>query len=165
MHAVTYDFIGALYTSFKGKKKKHTPMQSWPYSKEYGEAHVFQKYARMLKGIEEFNFLKLIWYPHEAHDTFTLEIMNKDGIRRGTAASYTVEGFNPLGISIVERVEKMEILNLPDTNNLVVPFIGADMFYRTPLIKIKPCTKIVDGIKEASNGWIKPSYLSSGPRV
>ncbi len=116
------------------------------FKKEYNKEGI-------LRGLEEFSHLWLIWGFSENETTEfspTIRPPKLGGNQRvGVFASRSPNRPNPLGISVV-KIEKI----LPNNDILVS---GVDMVSHTPIYDIKPYIPYSDSITEAASGYAKDS--------
>lgn len=148
--------IGIIHTPYK--KDENIPHQAY-LSEKIGEIEVFDKYIEGLKDIEDFSHLILLYRFHKS----TKEYIKKDGKFLETK-NLLVNPFldnnyhgifstrspirpNPIGISIVELLEK---------NKNILKVKGVDMVNKTPLLDIKPYIPRFDNRKNVKiSDWLK----------
>ena len=113
--------------------------------------------ADMLKGLEEFSHLWLIWefskhLDEEGHSRWTPTVRPPrlgGNERKGVFATRSPFRPNPLGLSVV-KIEK--ITEEPGLGP-VIYVLGADLVNNTPVFDIKPYIPYADSIPDAKGGF------------
>ena len=134
--------IGTIYSPLK--KKEEIPCQGYR-SNEVGTINVFKKYEEALTDIEGFSH---IWILYWFHDTKGFQPLVKpflDNKKRGLFATRHFNRPNPIGISVVEILERKG-------NILKVKPI--DVLDKTPLLDIKPYVPKFDQREDVRVGWL-----------
>ncbi len=106
----------------------------------------------MLRGIEEFSHLWLLWVfsetAHEGWHTTVRPPKLGGNTRVGVLATRSPYRPNPIGLTCV-KLEKVE----KTANKCILWVSGADLVSGTPVLDIKPYLKYVDAIEEANDGF------------
>lgn len=146
---ITMKAIGVIHTPMH--EKRETPIQS-ARSKIRGTVEVFPQYVEGLEGIEEFSHIYLLYGFHRSDREFSLKITPflDDQLRGLFTTRYPVRP-NPLGISIVQVIDRQENL---------IHFLGADMLDETPLLDIKPYIPEFDVFNVEKTGWYNHRKIS-----
>ena len=110
------------------------------------EVEVFKEYSSGLKDVETFSHLILIYWLHEALREKLLTYTPHGPDLHGVFATRSPNRPNPIGLCVVELVERRD-------NLLKVK--GLDAIDNTPLIDIKPYIPGIDIISDANSGWTK----------
>jgi len=134
--------IGVIRTPHKDKDK--TPIQPCFAFDFQGEIEVFSEYTDGLKDLDQFSHVYLL-YIFDKEDQVKLNVKPfLQDIKRGIFATRAPCRPNHIGLSIVKLLSIQKNL---------LKFSGADILDATPLIDIKPYTKLFDCIKDTKNGW------------
>jgi tRNA-Thr(GGU) m(6)t(6)A37 methyltransferase TsaA len=134
--------IGVIHTPLI--EKSETPIQS-SRSDIPGTVEVFPQYLEGLDGIENFSHIYLLYGFHRAEPEISLKIQPfLDDQSHGIFATRYPCRPNPLGLSVVQLIERRE--------NLLY-FKGADMLDETPLFDIKPYIPEFDIFAVDKTGW------------
>jgi len=135
--------IGIIHTPYKDKKE--IPSQGYK-SDKIGEVKIFSEFEEALKDIEYFSHIYLIYYFHKATGYELLAQPFLDDQKHGVFATRYYNRPNPIGISIVELIErKRNILRVKQV----------DMLDGTPLLDIKPYIPQFDQRINVEIGWLK----------
>ena len=135
--------IGIIHTPYKDKKE--IPCQGYK-SDKIGEVKIFSEFEEALKDIEYFSHIYLIYYFHESTGYEPLVQPFLDDQKHGVFATRYYNRPNPIGISIVELIErKRNILRVRQV----------DMLDKTPLLDIKPYIPQFDQRINVEIGWLK----------
>ena len=135
--------IGIIHTPYKNKKE--IPCQGYKSDKT-GEVEVFSEFEEALKDIENFSHIYLIYYFHKETGYEPLVKPFLDDQKHGVFATRYFNRPNPIGISIVELIErKSNILRVRQV----------DMLDETPLLDIKPYVPQFDQRQNTKIGWLK----------
>lgn len=148
--------IGIIHTPYN--KDEDIPHQAH-ISEEIGEIEVFDKYIEGLKDIEDFSHLILLYRFHKSMEKYFkkdgkfLETNNLlvnpflDNEYHGIFSTRSPIRPNPIGISIVELLEK---------NKNILKVKGVDMANKTPLLDINPYVPRFDNRKNVKiPDWLK----------
>ena len=141
--------IGIIHTPYKDKKE--IPCQGYK-SDKIGEIEIFREFEEALKDIEGFSHIYLIYWFHEITGYESLLKTFLDEQRHGLFATRHYNRPNPIGISIVELVERARNI------------LGArqvDMLDGTPLLDIKPYVPQFDQRINVRIGWLKDKIEES----
>jgi tRNA-Thr(GGU) m(6)t(6)A37 methyltransferase TsaA len=135
--------IGLIHSPFQAKKE--TPIQA-TFSQAEGTVEVYQEYADGLKDIEGFSHLILLYWFNQSdgHRLIVRPFLDKVG--RGLFAIRYPARPNPIGLSVVELVERQG-------NQLRVR--GLDVLDGTPLLDIKPFVPAFDHREGVRVGWLE----------
>ncbi len=135
--------IGMIHTPYRDKKE--IPCQGYR-SEKTGEVEIFREFEDAMKDIEGFSHIYLIYYFHEATGYVPLTSTFLDEEKHGLFATRHYNRPNPIGISIVELIErKGNILRIGQV----------DMLNGTPLLDIKPYVSHFDLRTNVKIGWLK----------
>ena len=128
------------------------PRQSGIVSELRGEIHFLPAYrnADALQGLEDFDYLWLIWgfsehVDAEKHPTVRPPLLGGNE-RVGVWASRSPFRPNNLGLSSVR-------INSIDLEHLTIEVLGADLMDGTPIYDIKPYLPYADSHPEARGGF------------
>ena len=112
------------------------------------------RYPEALRGLEEYNYLWLIWELSEFRGkewSPTVRPPRLGGNRRmGVFATRSPHRPNPVGLSAV-RLEGIKEINGQGT---VIVVSGADLMNGTPIYDIKPYLHYADCKQDANNGFV-----------
>jgi len=121
---------------------------------------VFEKEFRkegILRGLEEFSYVWLIWgFSEEEDSPFSPTIRPPKlggNTRVGVFASRSPNRPNPIGLTCA----KIEEINLDGKDAPTLLVSGVDMEDNTPIYDIKPYVPYADSFPEAKGGFSKPS--------
>ncbi len=135
--------IGYIRSPFR--KANETPIQP-SKSREVGEVIVFEEYEEGLKDTTGFSHLILLYLFHKARSPSLLVRPFLDEELKGVFATRHPQRPNPIGISVVELLER---------NKNVLRIKGVDVIDGTPLIDIKPYIPAFgDERKRVKIGWL-----------
>ncbi len=133
--------IGTIHSPFTNKNEM--PIQA-SRSSAQGQVVVNPEYAAGLKDIEGFSHIILLYVFHQSSG-YNLEVTPfLDDRTRGLFATRYPRRPNPIGISIVQLLERRE--NILDIQ-------GVDVLDGTPLLDIKPYMPDFDTRSEVKIGW------------
>jgi tRNA-Thr(GGU) m(6)t(6)A37 methyltransferase TsaA len=120
--------IGVIHSPFKTKEDVIADKDK----KAIAEIEVFEEYGEGLRDIDGFSHIIIVWLFHES-EGYSLHVnpLHHEGLR-GVFATRHPNRPNPLGVTIVELLERKQ-------NLLKVK--GIDAFDGTPLLDIKPYTR------------------------
>ena len=135
--------IGIIHSPHK--RKEEIPCQGYR-SEKIGTIEVFKKYAAGLKHIEGFSHIWILYLFHKSEGESLLVKTFLDEKPHGIFACRHYNRPNPIGISLVELLERRE-------NILRVRQI--DVLDGTPLLDIKPYVPQFDYRKHARVGWLE----------
>ena len=141
--------IGIVHSPYRTKEE--TPIQS-RYSDARGEIEIFEEYADGLKDLEGFSHIWVLYVFHksEGHSLHVKPYLDDE--LRGVFACRAPRRPNPIGMSLVELLERR--------NNMLL-IKGLDMLDGTPVLDIKPYINEFDEMENIRTGWIK-GRASSG---
>jgi len=140
---IVFKTIGVIHSPFK--KIEEIPCQGYKSNKE-GKVEIFKEYNKALTDIDGFSHIYLLYYFHK-HSGFRQMVKPfLDEKKHGLSATRHFNRPNPLGISIVELLERNE-------NILLVKQI--DVLDGTPILDIKPYVPIFDQRKNIKIGWLE----------
>lgn len=110
--------------------------------------------ADYLRGIEEFDYLWLIWEfsanPHKAVSPVVRPPVLGGNERVGVFATRSPFRPNPLGLSSV----KIESVELESVRGPIIHVLGADLMDGTPIFDIKPYIVYADSHADARSGFV-----------
>lgn len=110
--------------------------------------------ADYLRGIEEFDYLWLIWEfsanPHKAVSPVVRPPVLGGNERVGVFATRSPFRPNPLGLSSV----KIESVEWESTRGPIIHVLGADLMDGTPIFDIKPYIVYADSHVDARSGFV-----------
>jgi tRNA-Thr(GGU) m(6)t(6)A37 methyltransferase TsaA len=133
--------IGVIHSPFKEKDK--TPIQA-SRSQAIGLVEIFPEFADGLKDIEALSHIYLLYAFHESSG-YDLQVKPfLDDQKHGVFATRYPYRPNPIGLSIVKLISRME-------NTLTVE--GIDTLDGTPLLDIKPYVPDFDLRTDVRTGW------------
>jgi tRNA-Thr(GGU) m(6)t(6)A37 methyltransferase TsaA len=146
--------IGIIHTPYK--KDGEAPHQAYK-SEAIGKIEVFKEYEEGLKDVEGFSHLIILYMFHKPvkrsvkkeHYLNSRGLLVKpylDDTLRGLFATRSPNRPNPIGLTIVELLERKE-------NILQVK--GIDMLDGTPLLDIKPYVPKFDQKDNVKIGWLE----------
>ncbi|MFQ6083159.1 MAG: tRNA (N6-threonylcarbamoyladenosine(37)-N6)-methyltransferase TrmO [Candidatus Aminicenantia bacterium] len=139
--------IGIVHSPFK--RKEDIPKEKYAYPGGFdsveGKLEIFKKYEGGLKDIEGFSHLIVIFIFHksEGYKLYTKPLFDDE--LRGVFTTRSPYRPNPIGMTIVELVER---------KGNILKVKGIDMIEGTPIIDIKPYTPR-DQKKEIKIGWLR----------
>ncbi len=140
--------IGIIRSPFR--KKSETPIQPMK-SSAIGSVEIFKEYSGGLNDIEGFSHIKLLYYFHKSNG-FKLKVKPfLDNKKRGLFATCAPWRPNPIGLSVVELLERKG-------NTLKVK--GIDCLDKTPLLDIKPHVPEFNNAKNTKIGWLEEKIRS-----
>jgi len=134
--------IGIIHSPHK--KKEEIPCQGYKTDK-IGKVEIFKEYEKALTNIEGFSHIYLLYYFHKHTGFKPLVKPFLDDKEHGLFATRHFNRPNPIGISVVELLEKKG-------NILKVKQI--DVLDKTPLLDIKPYVPKFDQRKNVKIGWL-----------
>lgn len=135
--------IGVINSPYKNEKE--VPIQS-RMSKEKGTVLVFEDYKKGLEDIDGFSHILLLYLFHK-RGKYSLKVKPfLDNEEKGLFATRAPARPNPIGLSVVELLERKE-------NILTVR--GVDVVDGTPLLDIKPHVPAFDCVPSAKAGWLE----------
>ena len=137
--------IGVIHSPFY--EKNTTPIQP-SRSRASGQVEVFPEYADGLVDLEGFSHIYLLYQFHCSEDYQLKVTPFLDNVERGLFATRYPCRPNPIGLSLVELVERRG-------NVLLIQ--GVDVLDGTPLLDIKPYVVEFDVRTNTRNGWFTPS--------
>ncbi len=146
--------MGIIHTPYK--KDGDAPFQAYK-SKDVGEIEVFKEYEKGLKDIEGFSHLIILYEFHKSvkrsvkkeHYLESRGLLVKpylDGTSRGLFATRSPNRPNPIGLTIVELLER---------RGNILKVAGIDMLDGTPLLDIKPYVPTFDRKTNVKIGWLE----------
>ncbi len=142
---IGYKPIGIIHSPFK--KIIGTPIQPKAAEGIKGKIEIFEEYGEGLEGIEEFSHIILIYHFHMVKEV-KLKVkpyMGESNI--GVFATRAPARPNPIGMSVVEVVER---------RGRFIRIRNIDVIDGTPLLDIKPYVPAFDGyMKETKIGWLE----------
>jgi formylmethanofuran dehydrogenase subunit E len=109
------------------------------------EIEIFSEYEDGLKDIEGFSHLIVLCWFHKSQGYSTLVNTPWDTIPHGVFATRSPRRPNPIGLSVVELLER---------NRNLLRVRGLDAIEKTPVLDIKPYTSW-DAKEDISLGWLK----------
>ncbi len=139
--------IGIIHSPFK--KKEDVESKKYADSRGFdsiqGELEIFKEYEEGLKDVEGFSHLVVLFAFHKSdgYKLHTKPLLG--GILRGVFATRTPNRPNPIGMTVVNVIERKG-------NRLKVS--GIDMLEGTPILDIKPYTSR-DQKSRIKLGWLK----------
>ena len=145
--------IGIIRTPYKDKKE--IPCQGYK-SDKVGEVEIFSEFEEALKDIEGFSHIYLIYYFHETTGYKPLTKTFLDDQKHGVFATRHYNRPNPIGISIVELLER---------KGNVLRVKQVDMLDKTPLLDIKPYVPPFDQRINVKIGWLKDKIDKRNPSL
>jgi tRNA (adenine37-N6)-methyltransferase len=138
--------IGIIHSPFETPSQ--TPIQATTKdaSDVEGTVELFPEYEAGLKDIDGFSHIILVYCFDRVTEHRLLVIPFLDTIERGVFATRAPSRPNPIGISIVRLLGKI------NENTLAIQ--GIDILDNTPLIDIKPYIPEFDQVHADKIGWI-----------
>jgi tRNA-Thr(GGU) m(6)t(6)A37 methyltransferase TsaA len=121
-----------------------TPCQSVFAQECEGQIEVFNEYSDGLLDIEGFSHIIILYWFHEAKPAPLSVKPFLDDINHGLFATRVPGRPNPIGLSIVRLLKRVE-------NILFIK--GVDVLDGTPLLDIKPYSSRFDSFPDSCNGW------------
>ena len=140
---IEFKQIGIIHSPFKTKEE--IPCQGYK-TRKIGKVEVFKEYEKALTDIEGFSYIYLIYHFHKNTGFKALVKPFLDNKKHGLFATRHFNRPNPIGISVVELLER-------EKNILKVKQI--DVLDKTPLLDIKPYVHLFDQRKNIKIGWLK----------
>lgn len=134
--------IGLIHSSLRDQSE--TPIQA-AFSQVEGVVEVYHEYAAGLQDIEGFSHIVLLYWFHRSKGYRLIVRPFLDQQEHGLFAVRYPARPNPIGISVVELVER-------DENQLQVR--GVDVLDGTPLLDIKPFVPAFDHREPTRIGWL-----------
>lgn len=113
-----------------------------------GEIEILEEYEEGLRDIDGFSHLIIVFVFHEIKDKKLKVIPPFNGKERGVFSTRSPFRPNPIGMTIVELLEK---------NDRILKVKGIDMIDGTPVIDIKPYT-IRDSKINIKMGWLDEKF-------
>ena len=140
---IVYKPIGILHS-------EHTVLVQTPAQPVYAEecrgvVEIFPDFADGLKHIEGFSHIYLIYHLHKASPAQLLVEPFLQKAEHGIFATRAPCRPNPVGLSIVELVQR-------EQNALIIR--GVDILDGTPILDIKPYSSRFDQIVPRQSGWM-----------
>jgi len=146
--------IGIIHTPYK--KDGDVPYQAYK-SRDVGEIEVFKEYEEGLKDIEGFSHIIILY---EFHKSVKRSVKKErylesqgllvkpylDDTSRGLFATRSPNRPNPIGLTIVEMLER---------KGNILRVMGIDMLDGTPLLDIKPYVPEFDQRTGIRIGWLR----------
>jgi tRNA-Thr(GGU) m(6)t(6)A37 methyltransferase TsaA len=121
--------IGIVHSKFKTRKQ----VINSEVKENIGEIEISKEYEKGLSDIDGFSHITVIWWMHKSSfKSLKVRPLYHPEKLRGVFATRSPDRPNPIGITIVELLERKE-------NILKVK--GIDMIDGTPVLDIKPYTK------------------------
>lgn len=146
------EIIARIYNDYK--EKFGIPRQSGLVEEK--SVIIFEPKYRIpeaLRGIEEYNYLWLIWEFSECKDkewSPTVRPPRLGGnVKKGVFATRSPFRPNSMGLSSVKLIDKKETIE----NGTVLIVSGADIMNGTPIYDIKPYLNYADCHTDANNGF------------
>lgn len=144
--------IGFIHSPYKKKKDVTTKKYAEPegFRAVTGEIEIFKEYEPGLKDIEGFSHLIILFVFHKSRG-FHLHVKPYlDNKLRGLFATRHPNRVNPIGLTIVELIER---------KGNILKVKGIDMVEGTPVIDIKPYTSR-DQKSNIKMGWLDAKMRS-----
>ncbi len=116
---------------------------------------IFDEYLEALTGIEENEFLDIVFYFHKSESTLISNTKNRPDISRGVFGNRSPRRPNLIGVTSVRLIERNE-------NMLLIK--GLDALNGTPVLDIKNCDTSLFAY-EADNNPLHHAKLKSSPRI
>ena len=114
------------------------------YESTIGEVIVFEEYEQGLQDIEGFSHLIILWIFHKSKGySLLVKPLYYEGLR-GVFATKHPNRPNPIGVTVVELLER---------KGNVLKIRGIDAVDKTPVIDIKPYTSR-DRKENIKTGWL-----------
>jgi tRNA-Thr(GGU) m(6)t(6)A37 methyltransferase TsaA len=135
--------IGLIHSPFS--EKKETPIQA-AFSQTEGTVEVYAEYVAGLQDIEGFSYITLLYWFDQSEGYRLVVQPFLDQAERGLFAVRYPARPNPIGISVVELIER-------EGGQLRVR--GLDVLDGTPLLDIKPFVPAFDHREGARVGWLE----------
>lgn len=149
--------IGVIHSPYKEKEEvsKKGSASSRGFDSISGEIEIFKEYAEGLKDIEGFSHLIVLFIFHKSKG-YSLHVKPfLDDKLRGLFSTRHPNRPNPIGITIVELIEK---------KGNILKVRGIDMIDGTPVIDIKPYTPR-DQKSDIKIGWLKDKIKENKQNV
>lgn len=135
--------IGVIRSPFR--RRDDIPFQGCR-SEVRGRVEIFRKYEKALSGIEGFSHVYLLYYFH-GHGAFSPMVRPfLDDRKRDLFATRHFNRPNPIGISVVELLER---------RGNVLKVGNVDVLNKTPLLDIKPYVPAFDQRDGCKIGWLE----------
>jgi tRNA-Thr(GGU) m(6)t(6)A37 methyltransferase TsaA len=133
--------IGVIHSPFE-TKEEDTKAKG---KETTGEIEVFKEFEDGLKDTDGFSHIIIVWLFHKS-ESYSLRVkpLHYEGLR-GLFATRHPNRPNPLGVTVVELIER---------KRNVLKVKGVDMIDRTPLLDLKPYTRS-DRKGKAKFGWLE----------
>ncbi|HVP94087.1 MAG TPA: tRNA (N6-threonylcarbamoyladenosine(37)-N6)-methyltransferase TrmO [Methanoregulaceae archaeon] len=128
--------IGVVHSPYKTRKE--APHQG-RFSDAVSEIEIFDPYAEGLGDVEKHRHLIVLSWFDQSDRTVLRATPPHTGIEHGVFATRSPERPNPVGLCVVELVER---------NGTTLNVRGLDSIDGTPVIDIKPYSPGIDCIKE-----------------
>ncbi|SEM04158.1 tRNA-Thr(GGU) m(6)t(6)A37 methyltransferase TsaA [Syntrophus gentianae] len=139
---ILYRPIGVIHSEHTVPEK--TPIQPVYARGCKGEAEIYPEFEQGLSDLDGFSHLYLIYHLHRAESAQLMVKPFLQDVMRGIFSTRAPRRPNPIGLSIVELIQrKGNVLHLD----------GVDILDGTPLLDIKPYTAKFDFFQTTSNGW------------
>jgi tRNA-Thr(GGU) m(6)t(6)A37 methyltransferase TsaA len=139
--------IGIIHSPFKKKEdiesKKYADSRG--FDSVQGELEIFKEYEAGLKDVEGFSHLVVLFSFHKSKGYKLQTEPLLEGILRGVFATRSPNRPNPIGMTVVNLIER-------NRNRLKIS--GVDMIEGTPILDIKPYTSR-DQKSPIKLGWLK----------
>jgi len=155
---IGFKTIATYHCALKGKFG--APRQSGLVPELQGKIHFSDQYKRLeaLRGLEDFDYLWLIWSFSENRDNCFHPTVRPPRLggntRLGVFATRSPYRPNPIGLSSV-RLESI------DFENCILHVSGADLIDGTPILDIKPYLPYSDSHPDAHAGFTDSSQWQS----
>jgi tRNA-Thr(GGU) m(6)t(6)A37 methyltransferase TsaA len=142
--------IGTIHSPFQDVKGM--PIQSSGAADIQGSVIVDALYEEGLTDIEGFSHIILIYLFHrsEGHQLMVKPFL--DDAYHGVFATRAPRRPNPIGLSIVELIERQKN---------VLHIRGVDVLDNTPLLDIKPYAPAFDTVAVSSAGWLEGKEIEA----
>ncbi len=135
--------IGIVHSPYK--TMSDAPVQP-SFSDDEGEIEIFEEYADGLKDIEGFSHIWVIFQFHKSEGYGLHVTPYLDDELRGVFACRAPRRPNPIGMSLVELVER---------EGNILKIRGLDMLDETPVLDIKPYVGVFDEDTNVRIGWLE----------
>ncbi len=144
MNSWNYQPIGEIRSPFQDVKG--VPIQPTGARNVEGRVIVYDAFAEGLKDIEGFSHLILLYHFHKSRPWKPLVTPFLDKTEHGVFATRAPARPNPIGLSIVE---------LLDRDGPILRVRGVDVVDGTPLLDIKPYVPEFDARENVRIGWLE----------
>jgi tRNA-Thr(GGU) m(6)t(6)A37 methyltransferase TsaA len=138
-----YHPIGVIHTPWTSAE--NAPIQPAGARDVEGTIEIDEIYLDGLRDLDGFSHILLVYHLHQAGEARLTVTPFLDTRPHGVFATRAPRRPNPVGISVVR---------LKDIEGVTLSILDVDMLDGTPLLDIKPVTRVFDGIPTDRDGWL-----------